>query len=227
MVKQEVVFNYLSKSDGSAVYTLGDTVVLASVLGPTNSRQAARLHNKSSTDVQLCPRTGQASVDDRALEKLIKHEVDQCLARHLHPRTSIVLNIQELQSDYPQQLLSASLNASMLALLDAGVQMRSLAAAVTCCVRGGEVVCEPPALDVEGCDSTITFIFENLSTNLIGCEQQGSLSPEDYDKCLCQSKAAADSVFSFYRRQMVERYDSSVRQAVSAVHAMEANFELA
>lgn len=207
MTDQSVQLNFLSRADGSALYSLGDTVVLASVTGPTTTRQSNRAHNKCSLEVLFSPCNGQAMVSERSIEATISESVQQVMASHLHPRAAVLLTLQELQSQHQLLLLAASINASCLALMDAGVQLQGLLAAVCCSyTTAGVIQLWPGLLEAQESESVLTFVFESRNQDVVCCQQQGSLLAPLYAACLARCQEAAKDVFAFYREQMQNRY---------------------
>ncbi|KAF2360360.1 Exoribonuclease phosphorolytic domain 1 [Trinorchestia longiramus] len=198
---------FLSRADGSACYSLGNTVVVSSVTGPTSTRISARQHNKCHLEVQFCPCNGQAMVGERAIENIISECVDDILASHLHPRATILVNIQELQSEHRHQLVTASINGTILALLDAGVQMKALLAAVSCCyTNAGVILVEPTALELQDSKCSLVFVLESVSNEVVSCHQEGCLSAAEYTAVLHRAAEAAKEVFQFYRLEMLKKY---------------------
>ncbi|KAA0193368.1 hypothetical protein HAZT_HAZT000806 [Hyalella azteca] len=187
----------------------GNTSVVASVTGPTSGRVSARHHNKCNLEVQFCPCNGQPTIEERDVECIIGECIEEILASHLHPRATILLNIQELQSEHEHQLLTASLNGAVMALMDAGVQMQGLLAAVTCCyTHAGVVIVEPTALELQESKSSLVFVLESDTANVVACYQQGRLSVAEYTAVLNRAIEAAKEVFQFYRSEMLKRYSS-------------------
>ncbi|ETI27078.1 hypothetical protein G647_09760 [Cladophialophora carrionii CBS 160.54] len=125
-------------SDGSSLLTLGNTMVLCTVAGPREGR--GQRDNKNAlveTDINVAPfatmdRRRRVRADKRIqeLQSTISSAFQSHLFTHLYPRSTISVSLHVLSLD--GGLLVACLNATSLALVDAGVPMPSILSAVTC-----------------------------------------------------------------------------------------------
>lgn len=127
-------------ASGSALVRMGLTTVLARVMGPTDcTRKADELPDRAILEVQLrpvpyAPSTGDRrqvnpQSDRRIVEQatLIRRALEAGVLLRLHPRSRISIDITVLADDGGR--LSAAINASCLALVDAGIPMRDLVCA--------------------------------------------------------------------------------------------------
>ncbi|KAK8394770.1 hypothetical protein O3P69_005924 [Scylla paramamosain] len=208
MAQHACELSFLSRSDGSALYSIGLNVALASVNGPGDVKVSNRLYNRSHLEVCYSPSTGHSMIRERALESIIMRTVEQAILVHLHPRTAINITIQEMQSD--GLALSASVNAACMALLDAGIQMKTTFAAVTCCITpAGTVIIDPTEAEIQESVAEATFVFESSGeASVLTAHQDGRLSYEDFKKCLHQCQVASRDVFAFYRRMTEKKYQN-------------------
>ncbi|OCT49497.1 Exosome complex component SKI6 [Cladophialophora carrionii] len=125
-------------SDGSSLLTLGNTMVLCTVTGPREGR--GQRDNKNAlveTDIHVASfatmdRRRRVRADKRIqeLQSTISSAFQSHLFTHLYPRSTISISLHVLSLD--GGLLVACLNATSLALVDAGVPMPSILSAVTC-----------------------------------------------------------------------------------------------
>ncbi|XP_017305272.1 exosome complex component RRP46 [Diaphorina citri] len=125
--------NILSRSDGSVIFSQGQTVVVASMYGPVEAKIQKTIIDKASVEVIFRPKSGLSFVQDRLKESVIKSTCESALLTMLHPRTSVILTIQELQDQ--GSLLSCCINAACLALINSGISMRYILAAVSCIIN--------------------------------------------------------------------------------------------
>jgi len=131
----------LNRADGSAKFSSGFTQVLAAVYGPAAPRNPSRersgeaslsivfKHATDVSDIGLPPGYG-SSV--RELERFVGDSLAVCVAVEEYPRTVIEIVIQVINAD--GSLVGTALNATVLALMDAGVLMSSLPVTTTCLV---------------------------------------------------------------------------------------------
>merc|ERR1712212_451024 len=127
---------------------------------------------------------GNPSCATRLKEEIIRNSIDSSVIGSLYPRTSINVIIQEVQGNGSTggSILAASINASCLALLDGGVPMRSMFAAVSCaCLKRDdsqeqaegdeeerlEVIVDPTEEQELGAKSVLTFAFESREKKLL------------------------------------------------------------
>ncbi|KAE8269101.1 hypothetical protein A4X09_0g3238 [Tilletia walkeri] len=118
-------------ADGSASASHGLTQVLASVHGPHEAKSRAESQHDRATvavHVSYSPWSGmerkKRGRSDRRLTELasaLEDTFQPVVQTHLYPRSTIDIYIQVLQQD--GGVLAAAINASTLALLDAGIAM--------------------------------------------------------------------------------------------------------
>merc|ERR1712212_534410 len=174
---------------------------------------------------------GNPSCATRLKEEIIRNSIDSSVIGSLYPRTSINVIIQEVQGNGSTggSILAASINASCLALLDGGVPMRSMFAAVSCaCLKRDdsqeqaegdeeerlEVIVDPTEEQELGAKSVLTFAFESREKKLVASHFSGqtgggvvggggrgatTLSDKKLQECLSLCSQAAEEIFAFYR----------------------------
>ena len=123
----------ISRGDGSVILCQGDTTVACAVYGPGEVRVNKELIDQSVVEVVYKPRMGLPGVVDKSREGMIQSTCTAAILTLLHPRTSISINLQEMQDD--GCLVSSCINAACLALVDASISLKFLLAAVTIMVH--------------------------------------------------------------------------------------------
>ena len=136
------------QADGSAMLEQGQTQVLAIVHGPHEvTRRADAQHDKAILDVELhnTPFSGfdrkkRRPTDRASLEVslAIKQTFEAAVMRHLYPRTQIDIQLYILQTD--GSALPACINATSLALVDAGIAMKEMVAACSVALLDDQAV---------------------------------------------------------------------------------------
>ncbi|OMJ27812.1 Exosome complex component RRP41 [Smittium culicis] len=129
----------MNYADGSSYYEQGNTKVLVGVFGPRESKQKGQVQTTEAglvVEIGVSPfstneRKKRSKNDKRLLElsSLIKQTFDPIIFKALYPRSSIDIYIQVLQVD--GGLLSASINATCLAIINAGIPMIDYVVATT------------------------------------------------------------------------------------------------
>lgn len=218
----------LSRADGSASFCFGDeTLVVACVYGPTDVRISKEKIDRATVEVMVKPKVGNPNCASKLKEEIIRNSIDSSVIGSLHPRTAINVIIQEVQGNGSTggSILAASINASCLALLDGGVPMRSMFAAVSCaCLKKDEtgqmegedeedrleVIVDPTEEQETGAKAVLTFAFESAEKKLVashfsgltrggGSLRGGVLSDKKLQECLSLCSQAAEEIFAFYR----------------------------
>mmetsp|Transcript_14642 Transcript_14642/g.41861 ORF Transcript_14642/g.41861 Transcript_14642/m.41861 type:complete len:253 (+) Transcript_14642:141-899(+) len=137
-------------ADGYAVFELGNTKAIAYVYGPMETRRAQTFYNRASLTCTLSTaafatpsRTWRTKGDRQSQERSmwIQQTFESAILLDQYPRSQIRLFIQLVQSDGGG--VSAAINASTLALADAGIPTRDLVVACSVGMLGRR-----PAVDL-------------------------------------------------------------------------------
>lgn len=126
-----------SSSDGSSLYTMGNTMVVCTVTGPREGKgQRDNSRSTIETEITVAPfaqtdRRKRPKNDKRLVElqTTISQAFQAHLFTHIYPRSSISIALHVLSFD--GALLAACLNAASLALVDAGIPMPSILSAIS------------------------------------------------------------------------------------------------
>lgn len=126
-----VELGVLTGVDGSACYEQGNTKVVVSVYGPKEvERRSDMKHDQASVtcEFQLAPfsnpertKLGRNSKRTKEMESILRQSFEKVILTSLFPRSQIQICVQVLQND--ASLLSACINATTLALIDAGIPL--------------------------------------------------------------------------------------------------------
>ncbi|XP_055616065.1 exosome complex component RRP46 [Toxorhynchites rutilus septentrionalis] len=189
--------NILTRSDGSAMLTQGETAVVAAVNGPMEVRMQHMNVEKAHIEIHFKPRFGLGGVNDRLLEDLIKRTYESVILTSLHPRTAISIQIQEMQDR--GGLVACTINAVCLALMNSGIEMKHLVAAVHCVIdEKGHITLDPDELQSKHPRAKFTFVFENVSKNTVSIYTHGKFTLAEYHEVLRMATGAVEKVFNFY-----------------------------
>ena len=94
---------------------------------------------------------------DRLYEKILGQIAGSLILTNLFPKTVIKITCQVMSQD--GSILSAAVNAMLLALLDSGVPMKATCSSVTSIInKDGDLLLDPTALEME----VGKFAFFNL-----------------------------------------------------------------
>ncbi|RUS34238.1 ribosomal protein S5 domain 2-type protein [Jimgerdemannia flammicorona] len=167
--------NLLNRCDGSAQFQFDKTAVLVSITGPTEVKFRDEKLDRASLEVIVRPLTGLSSTKERVLENVMRSTFANVILTGLHPRTSIQIVAQVMKDDGCVSVGSAAINATTMALLDAGIPMNALVGSVTCMVgkEDGEILMDPTMEELSRARSIHTFAFDSASRTSVMMDENG------------------------------------------------------
>ncbi|XP_015277187.1 PREDICTED: LOW QUALITY PROTEIN: exosome complex component RRP46, partial [Gekko japonicus] len=168
----------LSRPDGSASWMQGDTSVLVGVYGPTEVKVSKEIYDKATFEVMLKPKIGLPGVYERSREQMIKKTCEAAVLGTLHPRSSITIVLQVVTDG--GSLLSTSLNATCVGLMDAGLPLNSLFSGVTCALDAdGNLTLDPTAKQEKEARAVLTFAIDSTEKKVLMSSTKGTCSVEE------------------------------------------------
>ncbi|KAJ8103857.1 ribosomal protein S5 domain 2-type protein [Lipomyces tetrasporus] len=214
---------FLYRVDGSASWTVGTAHIIVSVSGPMEVNKRDELPDIATLEIVVRPDVGVASTREQFLQDRIRRVVGPVIALELHPRTLIQIVVQIVQSGDTKTLntiaLSASINATYMALLDAGVPVRSTVSATsivcygTSSIQGGlttGVLIDPTRPELEKIEKDITSVH-TIAYELKGGQIERLLLSESV------GTFTEDEVFECYdtAAKVCEETNGTMREAVT------------
>ncbi|KAG8001825.1 Exosome complex component RRP46 [Nibea albiflora] len=230
----------LSRPDGSASFTQGDTSVLAGVYGPAEVKVSKEIYDRATLEVLIQPKVGLPSVRERSQEQCVRETCEASLLLSLHPRSSLTLVLQLIHDDGSvsfsktlcavkfvvnpllmflvecsslavPQLLSCFLNAACMALMDAGLPMSCLFCGVTCAIdTDGQIITDPSAAQEKESRALMTFAIDSKERKVMMSSTKGSFSVHELQLCIAVSQKASEKIFQFYRDSVQRRYSKTL-----------------
>ncbi|GAB6020535.1 Exosome component 5 [Chamberlinius hualienensis] len=187
----------LSRASGSSTFCQGNSVVVSSVHGPSEKKMDSDNNLKINLEVVFQPKSGQSGCYERLIENLVKKTCESIIIESQYPRSQLAIMVQETQCG--GSTISCSTNAACLALIDAGVAMRCLAAAVTCVVTSDKIIVDPSSSDEKLATANLVFTFESQTYKVISSYTKGLIEKAKYQECLSLCRNASKAIFSFYQ----------------------------
>ncbi|KAG4075708.1 hypothetical protein HA402_003533 [Bradysia odoriphaga] len=188
----------LTRSDGSALLTQGETAVMASVYGPIEVRLQNLRIDKAHVEVYYRPKSGLPSVGDRLREQMIRNTCETALLSVLYPRTAITIQLQEMEDN--EGLIACSVNAACLALISSGLSMKFLIGAVHCIVdANSDIILDPNTRQSAEAVAHFTFVFDSVQKSTVALHTSGKYTIGQYNDALIRCKEACHLVFQFYK----------------------------
>jgi len=191
----------LSRADGSALYTEGETVMQVAVWGPADLPQSREIPENATVEVifKHAAASKVETPEGEAVEDFVLDTLESVICTELHPRSLITIVVQEMDSD--GILESTAINACIFALLNASVAMSSTIVATTLAIHDetNEVIINPTATELEDCTTWFTFVLDNVDQSVISMNSSGRYKKKTFFKCLDIAKEEAKRLFHFQR----------------------------
>jgi len=215
-IKAEV--RVLKNADGSAIFELGNTKVIAAVYGPRE------LHSKymaSSYESLVRVRYHMVpfSTKDRKsqpftrreieISKVLKEALSASIRRELFPNSTIDIYIEVLNADGSTRV--ASLNAASLALADAGIFMYDLIAAVSVGKIGGHLIVDLNEYEDQNSESDIPIAFMPSLNKIVLLQMDGIMSFDEFQNALKLARNAAEKIYQIEKECLKSSLESVLK----------------
>lgn len=98
------------------------------------------------------------------------------------------------------QLIASVINATCLALLDSGIDLKFLVAAGSCFLdHNDDLQIDIPHSQLEEPKATFVFAFDNIDKRIITSHTTGVFSSELYQKAIDLCRVQCDEIFKFFK----------------------------
>jgi exosome complex component RRP41 len=203
----------LKNSDGSAYIEFGDNKILVGVFGPRD------VHPKHMADTttgilrcryhmspfSVTERKGPApSRREIEISKVLKEALQPAIMLEKFPRTVVDVFIEVLQADGGSRC--AALNASSIALADAGIPMKDM---VTACAVGK--IADTVVLDVNNeedqsgqADMPVGYMPNLEKITLL--QLDGILTPVEYKKCIETAIDGCKKIYKIQKSALIDKF---------------------
>eukprot|EP00808_Paulinella_micropora_P019345 g17529.t1 len=196
----------LGRADGSVQYKQGLTQVLVAVFGPMPVSSRQEKSDRAAVEVVFKFPSGAKTDASTELSEIVRGAMEAIVWTNMYPRTKISLVVQVVRDD--GALLAASLNAACLALVDAGVDCKSMLTAVCVgrdsdtsrpsgvqqAVGQGGVLLDPTKADEERVQCTATLAFNSTHKELLVSDTRGRWQVESYLESVNVGQRAAEKL---------------------------------
>lgn len=215
-IKAEV--RVLKNADGSALFELGNTKVIAAVYGP---RELHSKHIAASYESLVRVRYHMVpfSVKERKsqpftrreieISKVIKEALSACIRRELFPRSTIDIYVEVLNADGSTRV--ASLNATSLALADAGVFMYDLIAAVSVGKIQGQLIVDLNEYEDQNSEADIPIAFMPSLNKVVLLQMDGVMTYEETKEALKLARNAAEKIYQIEKECLKSSLESVLK----------------
>lgn len=182
-----ILHSPLPQADGSARIKLGGTDVLVAIYGPIDA--PINKQNADSVHIHIAHRrregntgpSGSSNVDiasgsEATTSRDIRQMISDILLTSLFPRKALVIGVHVLSDR--GSVVSAAINATVLALIDSGVPMRSMPVAATVSVTNAALTVDPLHIEELEADAVISAAFNSAID-----DEKGFVSVNTHGDC--------------------------------------------
>ncbi|KAJ2740343.1 exosome non-catalytic core subunit rrp46 [Coemansia sp. BCRC 34301] len=193
----------LNRADGSAQFAAGSTSVVCGVYGPVEAKVYEEKLDRAVVEVKFRADIGAPTTKDKWVETAVRSTFEREILAHLHPRTLVQINIQLREGD--GSVDAAAINATTLALVDAGIPLKCMITAATCAVLSDNItVVDPTQEEVDAARSVHTLAFASPPSGSsahgpLYVDSRGTFSMAEYNHCYDLCVLAAERVLAFMR----------------------------
>ncbi|BDB97672.1 exosome complex exonuclease Rrp41 [Saccharolobus caldissimus] len=217
----KIELGVLKNADGSAIFEMGNTKVIAAVYGPKEMHPRhlslpdravlrVRYHMAPfSTDERKNPAPSRREIE---LSKVIREALESAVLVELFPRTAIDIFTEVLQADAGSRLVS--LMAASLALADAGIPMRDLISGVAVGKADGVIVLdlnEPEDMWGEA-DMPVAIMPSLGQVTLL--QLNGSMTPEEFKQAFELAIKGINIIYNLEKEALKSRYIEFKEEAI-------------
>ncbi|MEM0188318.1 MAG: exosome complex exonuclease Rrp41 [Saccharolobus sp.] len=217
----KIELGVLKNADGSAVFEMGNTKVIAAVYGPKEMHPRhlslpdravlrVRYHMAPfSTDERKNPAPSRREIE---LSKVIREALESAILVELFPRTVIDIFTEVLQADAGSRLVS--LMAASLALADAGIPMRDLIAGVAVGKADGVIVLdlnEPEDMWGEA-DMPVAIMPSLNQVTLL--QLNGNMTPEEFRQGLDLAIKGINMIYNLEKEALKNKYSEYKEEGI-------------
>lgn len=206
-------FGTLRNADGSAMFTMGNTKVIATVFGPhepTVRGQAA--HDRAIVRCEYAmaafstgERRRRGKNDRRATEitSVIRSALEQTILLELMPGSQIDVFVQVLQADGGTRC--ACINAAMLALAEAGIPMKDVVASCAAGYLDSTVLLDMNYMEDSGGGPDVAVAIHSKLDKVVVLQMDNKLPLETLETVIELAVEGCKAVTAFMREQLLAR----------------------
>ena len=219
----KIEIGVLSRADGSCYLEWGRNKILVGVFGPREAHPR-RMQRADSAVIRYKYNMASFSVEDRArpgpsrrsieISKVSREAFEPVIMAELFPKTAIDIYVEVLQADAGTR--TAAINASSIALVDAGIPMKGL---ITSCAFGkvdGQIVLDlNKEEDNYGeADFPVAMTQDGEITLM---QMDGHLTPDEIKKGLELVKKGCKEILEIQQAVLRKKFETPVEETVEEV----------
>ena len=210
----EAKIGVIPNADGSAMFKMGDTVAIAGVYGPRTihprkqedvERSVLRIrYNMAAFSTKERSRPG-PSRRSQEISMVIRKALESLVFLEEFPKTAIDVNVEVTGADASTRC--AALNAAALALSDAGIPMRDLAASCASGKVEGQIILDVAGLeDTEG-DLDMPIAYYPSKDLITLLQMDGLATKEEVLEMAKLSVEGCKKIYELQKKTLSEGFD--------------------
>lgn len=176
----------LSGCSGSAHLCMGQTEVIAQVIGPMEHRspdsEAEIVVNLTFSEFAKIPHPLEPEKRRREDEMFIKTAFETAIFRHLYPSSRIIISITIIQDDGSS--LAAAINAASLAIIDAGIPMTDFVVGMSSSLMLGNSLLDPGRTESGNRVPQVDVVLLPSSGEVLSMNLNGKVSQDYAEKMI-------------------------------------------
>ncbi|GBF94363.1 exosome complex component [Raphidocelis subcapitata] len=201
----------LQSADGSAMFQMGNTQVLASVFGPREVEQRSQLqHDRAIVKCEYAMaafstgerrRRGKTDRRSTELSLVIRNTLEQTIQLEEYARSQIDVYVQVLQADGGTRC--ACINAAMLALADAGIKLRDVIASCAAGYLQGTPLLDLNHEEDRAGGPDISVAYQPGLGKIVALQMDGRLPTEAFDECVQLAIEGCKAMAGVMRKELL------------------------
>lgn len=205
----------LSRVDGSATVSAGETRVITSISGPIEPKPRQELPTTAALEVIVRAGVGISNTREKLLEDKLRSILTQVIIGHLYPRQLIQITTQILEAgedvEYTSKELSALVNSAYLALTDANIGLNvSFASEHFAILENGEIIISPSKAQLKTSKSSHVVVYaikNGKSSNLLYSDSIGTFSEDELYKILALASQQIEKIHQTFRKTIQSKIE--------------------
>ncbi|EIE24670.1 ribosomal protein S5 domain 2-like protein [Coccomyxa subellipsoidea C-169] len=203
----------LPQADGSALFEMGNTKVIATAYGPkVADNRSQALHNRAIVKCDYAEaafstgnrrqRRGRGDRKTTELASTIRSALEHTILLDLFPRAQIGVSVQVLQAD--GGVLGACINAAMLALANAGIPLRDMIAATSAGYLESTPLLDLNFLESTGAGPEVTLALHTNLDKVVILTEDSTIAAEPFEAVTELAQQGCKAVAHFMRAQLLQ-----------------------
>ncbi|CCD25901.2 exosome non-catalytic core subunit RRP46 NDAI_0G01250 [Naumovozyma dairenensis CBS 421] len=163
----------LTQVDGSSQIQSQKTKIFCSVTGPIEPKARQELPTQLALEIIVRPSLGVPNTREKLIEDKLRAVFTPLITRYLYPRqlcqiTLQILSSGESEQEFTQREVANSINATLLALIDAGIALNSMCAAISLAISSDDkLIMDPNDEQLKAAKSVHVLALELVESSTV------------------------------------------------------------